>query len=88
MGFDVTYHPVTPEEMHSLYFTVREQSGAEDTLIRDYQLNELYGDKLQQLFTPASVKVVVVSPILRCQFFVSLRVEIDRADRRPITRLA
>jgi len=36
----------------------------------------------------ASVKVVVVSPILRCQFFVSLRVEIDRADRRPITRLA
>jgi hypothetical protein len=33
MGFDVTYHPVTPEEMHSLYFTVREQSGAEDTLI-------------------------------------------------------
>jgi hypothetical protein len=53
MGFDVTYHPVTPEEMHSLYFTVREQSGAEDTLIRDYQLDEFYGDKLRQLFTLA-----------------------------------
>jgi len=42
----------------------------------------------QSFNTAASVKVVVVSPILRCQFFVSLRVEIDRADRRPITRLA
>ena len=53
MGFDVTYHPVTPEEMHSLYFMVREQSGAEDTLIRDYQLDELNGDKLRHLFTLA-----------------------------------
>jgi len=49
-----------------------------------------WGDSAQSLtlWPAASVKVVVVSPILRCQFFVSLRVEIDRADRRPITRLA
>ncbi|MDD2749682.1 DUF805 domain-containing protein [Acidithiobacillus thiooxidans] len=50
MGWDITYHPITPEELQTWYFQAIQDARQPAQLIQAFPLDDFNADKLQQVF--------------------------------------
>ncbi|NDW19579.1 hypothetical protein D0T53_11745 [Dysgonomonas sp. 216] len=53
MGFDITYHPITEDEISKWYFDVLEQPILTETLGKEYNIDQFYIDKYKKTISVA-----------------------------------